>query len=331
MRKEGLKGKELEEIINDIRKSLGCPICKLEGVNLGEQIDSHLIPKSYLKVVGKKFYCFDINSKAYYDFKNANGNVIRKSAKKVMAHKVFCKIHDEKIFKPIENGLSCSKDIKFNNEQIGLWILRAFLFNLYNQRLKIRAKINGNNIADKRYLISFYSNLDKEKLILRSYKNKFVDLNEFMITKIYKLNKLVGVLTCSAIPIKNWFNFDDGMFYINILPNKEEKNTYIIISYLNNGKSFNKGNKVIKKLDLLYKRNIEMFELEISKKLLIYDINLVISDRLYNKFSENEKCYYIKVSKKLKNLNGIKQFWGNIVKLTILEMRACKLNLFKPL
>ncbi|WP_346920723.1 hypothetical protein [Clostridium sp. UBA7339] len=255
---------------------------------------NHLIQmRNYLDSIaynGKVMIC-NIEDENYYRY----GRKMREvHVKKAHRYKVFCEVHDKKLFDSIENG----KEFNINNkEQCFQFALRAFTFDYSRNCIKNNFS-SGNKYIDRVAELS----LNKSNKVFERFKQCYVE-DEWSEIETYSiiLDKKIKFISCCCfypfIDLKRIYKgYVKEEAFFNIFP--QGNKTYIVISYF---KDSNHCRKLCKQIDEYAKKNkYEVIEKYFSKILACQDINLTLGPQLWNSWSEKEQEDFYRYAHKLK-------------------------------
>ncbi|MEY8744354.1 hypothetical protein AB9M62_34080 [Bacillales bacterium AN1005] len=302
-------------MLDKIKEIRNNSVCMLESIKIecGETSknsktrSNHRIQKStYLQkiAVNKKAWHFNIYSDNY---KHTKGKLVLNSIKSIHIHPMLCGKHDKDIFNAIENGNAYEEDNELQNFQFAF---RAYIFDFYEYCLKMTNK-NSNKWVEKR---GEFAHLEMIKLFEKFRDCYMNDKYDVLDTTLLKLDKEVGFVSCTKInpliDMKGKYRWQSELAgcYLNIFP--QNGVTYILISHFKENKKYCR--KLINQLkECEEKRKYKEIETYLNKVVASHDMNLVISPRIYENWSQEAKqnfyeyAHLIRKAKKLTDTFGI--------------------------
>jgi len=235
---------------------------------------------------------------------NENGfdmNVYRVSKNKATTFTGFCNFHDTNVFKPIEIEEYNSDSDKQNF----LYAYRVFAYEYYKKLVSLRSF--QDTISKKPSLlrvqqfVAYYRNnqlLEKDITTLESIMNDALLNNDYSIIESHVIEFDYQIQFASSFGFAPEFDFEGNNMLINHLIDMDERRlpmvfmtifpivdkSYIITSWLKCDRD-----KLTRFIDSLI--NMSLLEVKLTFNNLIpeYSENIVISERLWSRFSEHQK------------------------------------------
>jgi hypothetical protein len=280
---------------------------------------NHLIQRrNYLDRIaynGKVMIC-NVEDEDYYRY---GRKMTKVHVKRAHRYKVFCDVHDKKLFDSIENG----NEFNINNkEQCFQFALRAFTFDYSKNCIKNNFS-SGNKYIDGVAEIS----LNRRNKLFERFKKCYIQ-DEWDEIETYNiiLDKRIDFISCSCFyPFTDLKRIYKGYVkeeaFFNIFP--QGNKAYIVISYFKDSKYCR---KLCKQIDEYVKKNkYEVIERYFNKILVCQDINLTLGPQLWNSWSEEEQQDFYRYAHKLK-VSSYKKF---ISLMGMLIFKNSKFDLFK--
>ena len=226
----------------------------------------------------------------------------------------FCKKHDNDVFAPIEQHPFTKTD-----EQLFLYAYKAFSLTYYKVNWEMKINETLFNEYDFSNSIPFFYFRELTLLIQKYLELEIEKFNNVILTRNFTCMKHhVGVLqyevdfaVSSAFEIHcdlmekeiTWFPYKGklSLIYMSIFP--DNGISYYIISYFDQEENYSGLIEQLKSIpDYLLKKYLN--------NLIIQNVeNLVISPRLYNKWSDEQKNDFIQITQTIieNAINGIEK------------------------